>query len=163
MSIKFIEFSGKYFKIWSQKFCAHANRKGYYTLLRGIQTIPAISQYIATGGDPTNATNESIIKLWKLNELAYEGIYYLSTVLPTEAKQPSIYLVDNSVTLEQPDGNCKIARQKPTQKYLSKTATSYINLTAGGTVTCAWHSSLKVMCSIPSLTQPKKAHQGGNA
>ena len=28
---------------------------------------------------------------------------------------------------------------------------------------CVWHSSLQVIGSIPSLTQPKKAHQGGNA
>ena len=34
---------------------------------------------------------------------------------------------------------------------------------AGGTVACVWHSSLKVMGLIPSLAQPKKAHQGGNA
>ena len=35
--------------------------------------------------------------------------------------------------------------------------------TEGGTAVCVWHSSLKVMGSIPSLTQPKKAHQGENA
>ena len=34
---------------------------------------------------------------------------------------------------------------------------------AGDIVACVWHSSLKVMGSIPSLTQPKKAHQGENA
>ena len=36
--------------------------------------------------------------------------------------------MDNSVTPEQPDGNCKIAWQKLTQKYLPKTAPSYIKL-----------------------------------
>ena len=46
--------------------------KGYLTLLRGIQTIHTISQYIAAEGDPTDATNKSIIKLWKLNEMAYK-------------------------------------------------------------------------------------------
>ena len=71
-SIKVIEFSGKDFKIWSQNFCARAIRKGYLTLLRGIQTIPTISQYIAAEGNPTVATNKPIIKLWKLNKLAYK-------------------------------------------------------------------------------------------
>ena len=33
----------------------------------------------------------------------------------------------------------------------------------GDIAVCVWHSSLKVMGSIPSLAQPKKAHQGGNA
>ena len=73
-SIKVIEFSGKDFKIWSRKFFARANRQGYLTLLRGIQTIPIISQYIAADGDPTTAANKSVIKLWKLNKLAYENI-----------------------------------------------------------------------------------------
>ena len=40
---------------------------------------------------------------------------------------------------------------------------THLIFSAGGTVACVWHSSLKVMGSIPSLTQPKKAHQGGNA
>ena len=112
-SIKVIEFSGKDFKIWSRKFCARANRKGYLTLLRGIQIIPIISQYIAAERDPTDATNKSIIKLWKLNELAYEDII-LSINHTTNQGKTVFHLVDNSVTPEQPDGNCKIAWQKLT-------------------------------------------------
>ena len=73
-SIKVIEFSGKDFKIWSRKFCARANRKGYLTLLRGTQAIPTLNQYIAAEADPSNATNKITIKLWKLNELAFEDI-----------------------------------------------------------------------------------------
>ena len=72
--IKIIEFSGKDFKIWSRKFCARANRKGYLTLLRGIQTIPTIDEFIAAEADPSDANNKTIIKLWKLNELAFEDI-----------------------------------------------------------------------------------------
>ena len=105
-------------------FFARANRKGYLALLRGIETIPTISQYIATGGDPTNAANKSIIKLWKLNELAYEDIK-LSINYTTNQGKAAFHLVDNSVTPEQPDGNCKIAWQKLTQKYLPKTAPYY--------------------------------------
>ena len=44
-----------------------------------------------------------------------------------QGKTP-FHLVDNSVTPEQPDDNCKIAWQKLTQKHLPKTAPSYIKL-----------------------------------
>ena len=73
-SIKVIEFSGKDFKIWSRKCCARANKKGYLNLLRGIQIIPTLNQYIATDADPNDATNKTTIKLWKLNGSAFENI-----------------------------------------------------------------------------------------
>ena len=73
-SIKVIEFSGKDFKIWSRKFCARANRKGYLTLLRGTQAIPTLSEYIAAESNSSNATNKITIKFWELNELAFEDI-----------------------------------------------------------------------------------------
>ena len=126
-SIKIIEFSGKDFKIWSRKFCARANRKGYLTLLRGIQQIPTIDEYIAAEANPSDAKNKTTIKLWKLNELAFEDII-LSINHTTNQGKTAFHLVDNSVTNEQPDGNCKIAWQKLTQKYLPKTAPSYIKL-----------------------------------
>ena len=114
-SIKVIEFSGKDFKMWSQKFCARANRKGYLTLLIGIQVIPTISQYIVTEGDPTDATNKPIINLWKLNKLAYEDII-LSINHTINQGKTAFHWVDNSITPEQPGGNCKIAWQKLRQK-----------------------------------------------
>ena len=100
-SIKVIEFSGKDFKIWSRKCCARANREDYLTLLRGIQTIPTIDQYIAAEGDTTTATSKSIIKLWKLNELAFEDLI-LSINHTTNQGKTAFHLVDNSVTPEQP-------------------------------------------------------------
>ena len=118
-SIKVIEFSGKDFKIWSRKFCARANRKGYLTLLRGTQAIPTLNQYIAAEADPSNATNKITIKLWKLNELAFEDII-LSINHTTNQGKTAFHLVDNSITAEQPDGNCKIAWEKLTQNTFQK-------------------------------------------
>ena len=123
-SIKVIEFTGKDFKIWSRKFCARANRKGYLTLLRGIQPIPTLTEYLAAEANPSNATNKNTIKLWKLNELAFEDII-LSINHTTNQGKTAFHLGDNSITAEQPDGNCRIAWEKLTQKYLPKTASSY--------------------------------------
>ena len=114
-SIKVIEFSGKDFKIWSRKFCTRANRKGYLTLLRGTQAIPTLNQYIAAEADPSNTTNKITIKLWKLNKLAFEDSI-LSINHTTNQGKTAFHLVDNSITTEQPDGNCRIAWEKLTQK-----------------------------------------------
>ena len=70
-SIKVIEFSGKDLKIWSRKFCAQTNRKGYLSLLRGIQPILALNQYIAAEADPTDASNKTTFKIWKRNKLIW--------------------------------------------------------------------------------------------
>ena len=107
-SIKVTEFTGKDFKIWSRKFCARANRKGYLTLLRGTQPIPTLSEYVAAEANPSDATNKITIKYWKLNELAFEDII-LSINHTTNQGKTAFHLVDNSITAEQPDGNCKIA------------------------------------------------------
>ena len=51
-SIKFIEFTGKdkEWKLWSRKFLAEANRKGYKKLLSGAEAIPTKSEYTAAAG-----------------------------------------------------------------------------------------------------------------
>ena len=113
-SIKVIKLTGKDFKLWSRKFCARANRKVYLTLLRGTQRIPALSEYIAAEGDPSNATNKITIKLWKLNELAFEDII-LSINHTTNQGKTAFHLVDTSITTDQPDGNCKLAWENFTQ------------------------------------------------
>ena len=56
------------------------------------------------------------------------GYIILSINHATNQGKTAFHLVDNSVTPEHPDGNSKIAWQKLTQKYLSKTAASYIKL-----------------------------------
>ena len=89
--------------------------------------MPTIDEYIATEANPSNASNKSIIKLWKLSELAFKDII-LSINHTTNQGKTAFHLVDNSVTPQQPDGNCKIAWQKLMQKYFPKTAPSYIKL-----------------------------------
>ena len=50
-SIKVIEFTGADFKIWSNKFVARANRKGYKGLLKRTEPIPTTSEYdVAVSG-----------------------------------------------------------------------------------------------------------------
>ena len=53
-------------------------------------------------------------------------LFYLCINHATNRGKAVLYLVDNSVTVEQPDRNYKIAWQKLTQKYLPKTSPSYI-------------------------------------
>ena len=59
--------------------------------------------------------------IWSLKIL-----FYLCINHATNRGKAVLYLVDNSVTVEQPDRNYKIAWQKLTQKYLPKTSPSYI-------------------------------------
>jgi hypothetical protein len=64
-SMKVIEFTGKDkdWKIWSRKFLAQANRKGYKKLLSRATAIPTESEYTAAGGGSTDA-EKLTVKLW---------------------------------------------------------------------------------------------------
>lgn len=127
-SIKVIEFTGKDkdWKIWSKKFLAQANRKGYKKLLTGAEVIPTESEYTAAAGGSTDA-EKLTVKLWQLNELAFEEIL-LSINGQTKQGKIAFNLVDNCSTAEQPEGNCKIAWERLVHKYAPKTAPSYIQL-----------------------------------
>ena len=127
-SIKVIEFTGKDkdWKIWSRKFLAQANRKGYKKLLSGATAIPTESEYTAAAGGSTDA-EKLTVKLWQLNELAFEEIL-LSINGQTKQGKIAFNLVDNCTTAEQPEGNCKIAWERLVHKYAPKTAPSYIQL-----------------------------------
>ena len=127
-SIKVIEFSGKEkdWKIWSRKFLAQASRKGYKKLLSGAEAIPSESEYTAAAGE-TNDDEKKTVKLWQLNELAFEEIL-LSINGTTKQGKIAFNLVDNCTTAEQPEGNCKLAWDRLVHKYAPKTAPSYIQL-----------------------------------
>ena len=127
-SIKVIEFSGKDsdWKIWSRKFLAQANRKGYKKLLSGATAIPTESEYTAAAGGSTD-DQKLTVKLWQLNELAFEEIL-LSINGQTKQGKIAFNLVDNCTTGDQPEGNCKIAWDRLVHKYAPKTAPSYIQL-----------------------------------
>ena len=125
-SIKVIEFTGEDFKIWSKKFVARANRKGYKGLLEGTDPIPTKSEYEAAESE-SNDTQKKTRRAWKLNELAYEDIL-LSINCSTSSGKTAFNLVDNCVTSDQPDGNCKLAWERLTSKYQPISTPSYIQL-----------------------------------
>ena len=125
-SIKVIEFTGTDFKIWSKKFVARANRKGYKGLLEGTEQIPTKSEYDAAEIGSDNSKKKTR-RAWKLNELAYEDIL-LSINCSTSSGKTAFNLVDNCVTSDQPDGNCKLAWERLTSKYQPRSTPSYIQL-----------------------------------
>ena len=127
-SIRVIEFSGKSsdWKIWSRKFLARANRKGYKKLLLGEAKIPTEDQYTLACGE-ANSSEKKTVKLWQLNEAAFEELL-LSINGQTKQGRIAFNLVDNCVTDDQPEGNCKIAWERLVHKYAPKTAPSYIQL-----------------------------------
>ena len=125
-SIKVIEFTGADFKIWSKKFVARANRKGYKGLLEGAEPIPTKSEYDASESKSSDEQKKTR-RAYKLNELAYEDIL-LSINCSTSSGKTAFNLVDNCVTSDQPDGNCKLAWERLTSKYQPKSTPSYIQL-----------------------------------
>jgi hypothetical protein len=122
------EYQGYDWKIWSRKFLAQANRKGYKKLLSGATAIPTESEYTAAAGGSTD-TEKLTVKLWQLNELAFEEILLCINVQTKQGKI-AFNLVDNCTTADQPKGNCKIAIawERFVHKYVPKTAPSYIQL-----------------------------------
>ena len=72
-SIKMIQFTGADFNIWSKKFVARANRKGYKGLLEGTVPIPTKSEYDAAESESSDEKKKTR-QAYKLNELAYEDI-----------------------------------------------------------------------------------------
>ena len=69
-SIKVIEFTGKDkdWKIWSKKFLAQANRKGYKKLLTGAEVIPTESEYTAAAGGSTDAEKLTVKLKWQTKQ-----------------------------------------------------------------------------------------------
>lgn len=129
-SLRIIEFSGKKsdWKVWSRKFTARGNRKGYKSILEGKDTIPTLTQYeSALAKDTPTPIDKGYIKKWRLNELAYEDLL-LSINGQTKMGKVAFNLVDNCTTDEQPDGNCKLAWERLVHKFAPKTAPSYISL-----------------------------------
>ena len=127
-SIKVLYFGGKTkeWKIWSRKFLAQANRKGYKVLLTGAEAIPTESAYTAAMSESTE-TQKKTVKLWKLNELAVKDLL-LSIDGLTKQGKIAFAQVDNCTTADQPEGNCKIAWDRLVHKYAPNTAPSYIQL-----------------------------------
>eukprot|EP00956_Cyclotella_meneghiniana_P039716 scaffold177807_cov69-Cyclotella_meneghiniana.AAC.1 len=131
-SIKVIYFTGKPqgWRVWNRKFLARANRVGYKKLLLGDETVPTESEIKAINGkaaDQVTVDDEKKLELFEKNERAYED---LLLSIDGESKQGRVAfnLVENAVTPDNPEGNCKIAWDRLINKYAPKTAPSYIQL-----------------------------------
>ena len=59
-SIKVIEFTGADFKIWSKKFVARANRKGYKGLLEGTDPVSTKSEYEAAESESNDTPKKTL-------------------------------------------------------------------------------------------------------
>lgn len=131
-SIKVIYFTGKQggWRVWNRKFMARANRCGYKKMLEGTLKIPTqhtINLIEAKDEADYTAADKKNLELFKLNEKAYEDLL-LSIDGESKSGKVAFNLVDNAVTPENPDGNCKIAWDRLVNKYAPKTAPSYIHL-----------------------------------
>jgi hypothetical protein len=115
-SIRVIYFTGKSqgWRVWNKKFLARANRLGYKKLLLGEEAISteaeiqAINNRLALGlPNQITATDEKNLELYQLNERAYED---LLLSIDGESKQGRVAfnLIENAVTPDNPEGNCKI-------------------------------------------------------
>ena len=125
-SLRIIEFSGKDWEVWSEKFKARGKRKGYTKLLLGKAKVPTLSEYsLAELGD-SDADKETV-KLGDSNALGYEDLI-LSINGSTKAGKVAFNLVKNCKTDEFPEGNYKLAWDRLVNKYSPKTAPSYIEL-----------------------------------
>jgi hypothetical protein len=135
-SIKVIYFTGKSqgWRVWNKKFLARANRLGYKKLLLGEEAISTEAEIQAVNnrlalGLPNQAAviDEKNLELYQLNERAYED---LLLSIDGESKQGRVAFnfVENAVTPDTPEGNCKIAWDRLVNKYAPKTAPSYIQL-----------------------------------
>ena len=110
-SIRIIEFMGKKadWRIWSRKFLARANRKGYKDVIVGKEYIPTLSEYNeAVALESQTEDSESTIAAYKNNELAYEDLL-LSISGDSKTGKIAFNLVDNCTTHDSPDGNSKLA------------------------------------------------------
>jgi hypothetical protein len=135
-SIKVIYFTGKSqgWRVWNKKFLARANRLGYKKLFLGEEAIPteaeiqAINNRLALGlPNQVTANDETNLDLYQLNERAYEDLL-LSIDGESNQGRVAFNLVENAVTPDHPEGNCKIDWDRLVNKYAPTSAPSYIQL-----------------------------------
>ena len=129
-TIRILEFSGKKsdWKIWSRKFLAKGNLRGYKNLVVGTTKVPTSSAYETACGqsNPTPA-HTKIIETYKLSIKAFEDLI-LSINGETKAGRVAFDLVDQCCIDANPDGDPSLAWNRLVQKYKPRTAPSYIKL-----------------------------------
>ena len=129
-SLRIIEFSGKkdHWKVWSVKWLAKANLKGYRKLINGPVPIPTEAQYQSAilSSNPTPIDTKRV----ELYEMSVEAYHHL--VLSIDGESPAgrvaFELVHGSRTTDNPDGDVRLAWKRLVSKYEPKTAQSYIKL-----------------------------------
>ena len=129
-SLRIIEFSGKKddWKVWSVKWLARANRRGYKKLVNGPVPIPSESQYqSAVLVSEPSTTEKKRVELYEASIEAFEDLI-LSINGSTSAGRVAFELVHGSRTQDNPDGDVKLAWKRLVSKFEPKTAQSYIKL-----------------------------------
>lgn len=107
---------------------ARARRLGYKDLLEGKIDVPTLTEYDAVRTKSNKNSDEKyLVNRWKNNERAFEDLL-LSIDGQSKTGKVAFNLVDNCITTDQPDGNCKLAWDRLINKYAPKTAPSYIQL-----------------------------------
>jgi len=117
-AIRIIAFNGKAtnWPIWSGKFLARSQRKGYKGILQGTEKRPT-----ETGAKLTKKQYDT------LNELAYEDLI-LSIDGNTDAGRVAFGVINNARSTEYPEGDAMLAWKRLVSKYQSKSAPSRLAL-----------------------------------
>ena len=126
-SIKVIPFTGKKidWSVWSEKFLARANRRGYKELLIGNMQNPGDDE------KPDDSEPETVKEEYKkkrdLNQLAYEDLI-LCIDGNTETGRVAFQCVKGSKTPKIEAGDCALAWKRLNNKFAPKTAPSRLSL-----------------------------------
>ena len=120
--IRVLQFSGKEseWNMWSKKFLATARKRGYKSILENKEKLPDASEDI----DVSTAEGLAKTKVREANENAYTDLM-LACV-----DDISFGIVEMSVTVEQPEGDARLAWKRLYDKYEPSTGASKIELKA---------------------------------
>ena len=115
-TIRSLPFSGKQedWRMWSRKFLARAELKGYQEILEGTKKAPSASLVI----DESTATGKRLSKLRRANTMAYNDL------LMACEDEVSFGAVDEALTKDLPKGDARQAWLNLQAKYESTTAAS---------------------------------------
>ena len=119
-AVQVLPFSRKRedWRMWSRKFLARAKIKGYKAVLTGVENPPRANTVL----DPMDEIQAAQIKLRDMNKLAY------SKLLLTCQEEVCFGVVDEAMTMEQPEGLASLAWANLTARYEPRTSAMKIEL-----------------------------------